>query len=235
MGLKIFFSGFIRSFYKGEKHALLISYVDKLKEDNTYFKSQISKRTNKVIDELCKHYKLIPKEYVKKYINHIKADHFENPLATLYIEAVLGAPLRQIELIKKLENHGFIFKNKTVLDIGCANGSLLLACYNAGAKKLVGIDIAAHHIEDAKMIIGKKNIDLLTIDITTQDLPEEYKPFNIILSTDVLEHVADVKQFFLKIKNIYLLTIVTVLHIFQYIIKTISTVFYPNLIITFRE
>ncbi|MDM8542683.1 class I SAM-dependent methyltransferase [Desulfococcaceae bacterium HSG9] len=180
---------------------LITDYVNKLKSDNEFFKFQIENKTKDVIHNLYKYYKLLPKEYVKKYIYHIKEDHKENPLATLYIESELGAPLRQIELIKQLENNGYTLKNKSVLDIGCSNGALLLACHDAGANKIVGVDIDENRINSAKMLIGDKKIDLLTLDIVQHDLPEEYISFDIILATDVLEHVSDVKQFFCKIKR----------------------------------
>jgi len=178
-----------------------VDYLERLKNDNAFLREELATNIEKVVDSCCEFYQCIPKYYVRNYIEHIKEEHSENPLAMLYVESELGGPLNQIQLINALQQCGYTVANKSVLDIGCSNGALLLACYQLGAKKLIGVDIDSSRLQSAKKLIGNKPIEVLPIDICTQDLPETSRSFEAIFSTDVLEHVTAAQDVFLKIKN----------------------------------
>jgi hypothetical protein len=128
--------------------------------------------------------------------------HLENPLAGLYIESVLGAPLRQENLISTLHNSGYSVENKKCLDIGCSDGALLLACQKHNPLQLVGVDISEGRIKMGRELCKNTNIELLVLDILEDSFPTEYGPFDAIFSTDVLEHVASPTIFFRRISEL---------------------------------
>ena len=132
----------------------------------------------------------------------------------------MGAPLRQLELIKNLEKCDYEIRDKNVLDIGCSNGALLLACMKWGANRLVGIEIDKNRLRSAKELIGKRKVDLLQLDIVCQALPERYGTFDVIFCTDVIDHVSDIEKFFHGYRDICL-KIRRVLHLYQFLINII--------------
>lgn len=86
-----------------------------------------------------------------------------------------------------------IFVSDSVLDIGCGNGALAYDIANK-AKSVVGIDILEKNIEKAKARFNKSNIKYLIGD-ATKDLSGE--KFDVIILSNVLEHIED-RVIFLK-------------------------------------
>lgn len=187
----------------GHRSSRPAAYIEELKKDSAFFKKELTENMNKVVRVLADFYQHVPREYVERYLLHIKKNHFNNPLATLYIEAELGAPKRQLEFVENLGNNGFDIKNKRILDIGCSNGALLLACLKAGATKVLGIDIDPNRLKSAESLLGKtKNkVELLQTDLLTQNLPSHYSEFEVIFITDVIEHVPEVPRLFAQVKK----------------------------------
>ena len=137
-------------------HEENIAYVNKLKNDNKFFVKEVSDNIERVINHYHKYYQIIPKDYVTRYMEHIKDVHINNPLATQFIDHALGLPSIMRSLVKKLEESGLSLRNKNILDIGCGTGALLLACYDCGAKHLIGVDISRQNLKAAKLLFGKK-------------------------------------------------------------------------------
>jgi len=177
-------------------------YVHRLKHDHEFFMSELSDNAETLVKNYLRYYQIVPEAYIRRYLSNIKKYHTRNPLATLYIESELGAPLRMRELIRTLRNEGYDVNGKTVLDIGCSNGALLLACHEHGAAELIGVDIDEGRLNSGKLLVGEKNITLLNIDILSADLPLQYGPFDSIFATDVLEHVGDPHLFFVRLKRL---------------------------------
>jgi len=101
-----------------------------------------------------------------------------------------------------MKYHDFFIKNTDsddiVLDIGCGNG------YNtyqiAGkAKSVVGIDIDKNNIETAKRDFKRSNIEYIAGDATIYKFN---KKFDVIVLSNVLEHIEDRIGFLKKIKNL---------------------------------
>jgi 2-polyprenyl-3-methyl-5-hydroxy-6-metoxy-1,4-benzoquinol methylase len=137
-------------------------------------------------------YSLISRGYVDRYFDHILSDHRQNPLAPLYIESELGAPARQVALLAELEHVGLRFEGKRCLDIGCSNGSLLLAARRKGAEQCVGVDVSDVRMASARQLCEGSGIELMVLDLATTDLPAGCGPFDLIFCTDVLEHVQSI-------------------------------------------
>ncbi len=101
-----------------------------------------------------------------------------------------------------LDYYGFFIKNVSptdkILDIGCGNG----ACTNAVAKKVVkavGIDISKKNIELAKKRFSNTNLEYIIGDATTYDFKES---FDVIMLSNVLEHIENRIEFLEKIKKL---------------------------------
>ena len=91
-----------------------------------------------------------------------------------------------------------VFPSDVILDIGCGNGAL---SYDVAkkAKKVVGIDISKQSVEIAEKKYSAPNIEYRVGDVT-KDLPNQR--FDVIILSNVLEHIEYRVGFLNKIKNL---------------------------------
>jgi len=91
-----------------------------------------------------------------------------------------------------------IEKGSKVLDIGCGNG--FLTCKIAEkAQKVVAIDISKEAISNAKNNFARENIEYVIGDATKYNFKEH---FDIIVLSNILEHIYKRIEFLKKIKNL---------------------------------
>lgn len=76
-------------------------------------------------------------------------------------------------------------RNAAILDVGCGDGGFLLWLNSIGYKNVLGIDYSAEQIEVAKSY-GIKNAQQADALIY---LPESPDKFDLVFSSDVLEHI----------------------------------------------
>lgn len=100
---------------------------------------------------------------------------------------------------KILNYYEFFIKNVSplddILDIGCGNG----ACTNAVSRKVnraVGIDISRKNISMARNRFSNTNLSYIIGDATTYEFG---KKFDVILLSNVLEHIENRVEFLQKI------------------------------------
>ncbi len=106
--------------------------------------------------------------------------------------------LHQLNQLRVPYIKNWIKKNEaTILDVGCGGGILSEGLYDAGFSNITGIDLGISSIkvatEHAKK--GKKNITYKNIDICDLD-----SQFDVIICSEVLEHVDDLSN---MLSNIY--------------------------------
>ena len=89
-------------------------------------------------------------------------------------------------------------KNEAVLDLGCGDGVLSYLLYEKGLK-VSGIDLSEEAIEFAK---NKTNNRIEFKVGSVYHLPWEDNSFDIVLSSDVIEHLEDVSQYLKEIKRV---------------------------------
>ena len=105
-------------------------------------------------------------------------------------------------------------KNKTVLDIGAADGFYSFLCESRGAKKVVAVDwtefpgfSAAHKILDSKvefrkLIIDESNLGFVDLKQKISTINEIKEKFDIILLFGVLYHLPNPVMIFKTLANI---------------------------------
>lgn len=97
------------------------------------------------------------------------------------------------KIVRMLKNNNIKFKN--VLDVGCADGSFLAFLKGKFHIQAKGIDISEKAIEKAK----KKGLDARIADVE-EGLPFKNNSFDLVISSEVIEHVYDT-DYFLKELN----------------------------------
>ncbi len=97
-----------------------------------------------------------------------------------------------------------INENTSILEIGCGEGGNLVPFLERGCKRIVGIDMAANKIANAKEYFSHQehheNITFIADDIYNID-PEELGQFDIIITRDVLEHIHGQEKFMHFVKR----------------------------------
>jgi len=89
-------------------------------------------------------------------------------------------------------------KGKKVLDAGCASGYLGREMKNAGASEVIGVDISADRIREAKKIFD----NAFALDIQEAALPFPDGYFDIVLLAEVIEHLFSPEKAVKEIKRI---------------------------------
>lgn len=92
--------------------------------------------------------------------------------------------------------------NDIVLDIGCGNGALTLDLAKK-VKKVIGIDLNKDNIRIARKNYSASNIEYLVGDVTKCLAEGKFEEkFDVIILSNVLEHVKKRVELLKKIKNL---------------------------------
>ncbi|MDZ7373874.1 MAG: class I SAM-dependent methyltransferase [candidate division KSB1 bacterium] len=112
--------------------------------------------------------------------------------------------LARLYLIPLLREWGIDVRGRRVLDVGCAEGGVLVACIEEGAEA-IGLELSPSRAELAKILAAERGIDLRVHvgDVldpgTVADLP---RPFDLVILRDVLEHVSDRLRALLHVRHV---------------------------------
>jgi len=130
-------------------------------------------------------------------ISNIYNKFYSNKKDYKFIELNLGGwPQNRYEAAVKFID---IKKTDKVLDVGCGRGDLLNYIQNK-TNNVYGIDISKGNIAVAKRLLNK-NAKLSIQDITKKTrFPNSY--FDIIILTDVIEHIPDKYSLFIELRRI---------------------------------
>lgn len=150
---------------------------------------------------LYERYPLVPRSYVARHFLNFCRLNPGNPRALLYLDAELGAPDRGIALLEALASAGVSAAGARCLDIGCANGALLLAAAAQGASRCVGVEISPNRVQSARRLTTGRGIEFLALDIARENLPPATGPFDLVFCVDTLEHVSSAPATLAAIKR----------------------------------
>lgn len=92
-------------------------------------------------------------------------------------------------------------KNKVVLDIACGEGYGAALMMRAGAKRVVGVDISAEAVAKSQKVFADSNAEYIQADATC--LGELFEPgtFDVVVSIETIEHVADDEAYLTALKR----------------------------------
>jgi SAM-dependent methyltransferase len=111
-------------------------------------------------------------------------------LGLYYNRQLYRARIRSLE--RGLETIAFAPAGASVLELGCGTGFYAEYCQRRGAKRYVGIDIAASSIE--RLSADYPDFTFIQADIGSTDLPFT-DDFDFVVRADVLYHIIDDSQF----------------------------------------
>jgi len=110
--------------------------------------------------------------------------HMMNPVRLDYINAQIATEFNR-DLIEPKP-----YKGLRILDIGCGGGLLSEPMARLGAK-VVGADAAAGNIPVAQIHAAQSGLDIDYRHATAEQLAAEDQQFDVVLSMEIVEHVAD--------------------------------------------
>lgn len=92
-------------------------------------------------------------------------------------------------------------ENATILDVGCGTGFYIARWEQAGAKKIVGVDITRTAVAGVQSLYPQHSF--YQIDITSNIRPIKTYSFDIVSAFDVLFHIVEQGRYEHAIRNIY--------------------------------
>jgi 2-polyprenyl-3-methyl-5-hydroxy-6-metoxy-1,4-benzoquinol methylase len=110
---------------------------------------------------------------------------------TPYAKGVAG--IIQKARVKTVLHYAHIRPADAVLELGCESGHLLVE--SPSARRLVGADISAQALADAQSLFKMRGRtgDFFQVD-ALQPLPFQRGEFDVIICSEMLEHVSDPRQ-----------------------------------------
>ncbi len=119
----------------------------------------------------------------------MKPLHMLNPTRVQYLKQQIcehfGLKLDDPSALKKLE----------ILDIGCGGGIVCEPLARLGAK-VTGIDAAGDNIKVAKEHAIQRDLKIDYKNITSEELAEKDKKYDVVLALEIVEHVDNLPLFF---------------------------------------
>ena len=97
-----------------------------------------------------------------------------------------------------------MFKDKTVLDIGCGAGGKSLYYITLGASRVYGVDCVEHYKEESEALAAELGLaDKFTfIHADAKSLPYPDDSFDTVIMNDAMEHVAEPEAVLLEILRV---------------------------------
>ena len=122
----------------------------------------------------------------------VDSDRVEDPTVQMWIDFTLSSVERGRQAVASMGGVE-AFAGRKVLDVGCAYGGFLVAAREAGAGRVVGVDIDTKLIDLARLQLADHHVsgELAIEDITSDGVVDRWGTFDIVLCNDVIEHVVD--------------------------------------------
>ena len=114
----------------------------------------------------------------------------------------IGKPFNEISAVL---TKAYIFtekfiRNKSVLDCGCGGGYGSDYFARKKAKKVIGVDLSARAIDNAKIFFKRDNLQFMEMDITHLSFRD--CTFDLITSFQVIEHLKDYQKHLSEVKRV---------------------------------
>lgn len=145
--------------------------------------------THRFLTELPETKKLAP-EYRERISHHGSEEKLSWDYSPVKERYVYGALLRKIERYSMRHT-----TEARLLDIGCSNGSFLVAARNRGWH-VAGMELEKHSVRIAR----QQRLDVYESTLEDADIPEN--EFEVVTMWQLLEHIADPTQFLERVRSI---------------------------------
>lgn len=119
---------------------------------------------------------------------HQGEDYFESRKRTISTEQVTGWQF--------LKNHVNL-SQKRVLDLGCADGALLVLARQYGASKVFGVEVSSE-----AAAYGRNQYGLEILEESADSLPFDEQVFDVVTAFDLIEHVRQPAQLFREVNRV---------------------------------
>ena len=122
----------------------------------------------------------------------VDTDRVDDPTLQMWLDFSLSSVERGRHAVASMGGIE-VFAGRKVLDVGCAYGGFLVAAKEAGAGRVVGLDIDSKLIDLARLQLDDHHVsgELAIEDITSEGVADRWGRFDIVLCNDVIEHVVD--------------------------------------------
>ncbi len=96
-------------------------------------------------------------------------------------------------VLASLDRLGFPqdFSDKTVLDIGCNAGYYSFVAKTRGAKRVVGVELDPHYVQQAQYLSNVLGLDVEFINEDGHNVDASPGTFDIVICTGLMYHIAD--------------------------------------------
>lgn len=114
-----------------------------------------------------------------------KLEYYLSRIASLseFSTGRLRVILKTVATVKEEKRH-----IKSLLDVGCSDGSLTILVNEVlGAKEVCGIEISPVAAEQAE----KKGIKVSVLDVESEKFPYKDETFDVVIACDIIEHLFD--------------------------------------------
>ncbi len=117
-----------------------------------------------------------------------KALHAINPVRIEYITSIIGKHFGVID------NKKSSLSGLKLIDIGCGGGLICAPMSELGAE-VTGLDANEHNIKAATSYAERNKLNIKYINNTVEEHIKSPKKYDIVLCLEVIEHVANQKEF----------------------------------------
>lgn len=95
-----------------------------------------------------------------------------------------------------------IVQDKIVLDVACGEGYGAALMMQAGARRVVGVDVSEEAIRQCRKLFEGSGAEFIQAD--AEELTEHFESgtFDVVVSIETVEHVDDIDDYFLSLKAV---------------------------------
>jgi SAM-dependent methyltransferase len=134
-----------------------------------------------------------PRYFPASFQEHLDSAYYGGGVDLVSYRNYMRSEIERGREIARLLKPWTSLEGKSVLDIGCGFGGLLIVMKEAGATRLAGVETDTNRIHWAGVRMQELGYqaDLRQLDICEEQTVTDLDTYDVILAQDVIEHVAD--------------------------------------------
>jgi SAM-dependent methyltransferase len=134
-----------------------------------------------------------PRYFPASFQEHLDSAYYGGGVDLVSYRNYMRAEIERGREIVRVLKPWTSLEGKSVLDVGCGFGGLLIVMREAGATQLAGVETDTNRIHWAGVRMQELGYqaDLRQLDICQEQTVRDLHSYDVILAQDVIEHVAD--------------------------------------------